>query len=135
MEQIAQLIDILKQTPEMALWGISIFLAWRLLTLASWVGALTVVAKLGINKYFTYKERMIEHQDLIIEAQSDDRDLEREKLAHEKDMSIAKYFKSNSISSNDLTPLIDVLKSDSSDYIHSSDINKAVKVLLKHKDK
>ncbi len=60
MEQVQQLIDILKDTPEMALWGIGLFFLWTLLKLASVVSAITLVIKLAINKthsFFSEKER------------------------------------------------------------------------------
>jgi hypothetical protein len=52
MEQIQQLLEVLKQTPTLALWGLGMFFLFTLLKLASWVGSLTLIAKLFINRYF-----------------------------------------------------------------------------------
>jgi hypothetical protein len=41
----------------MALWGLGIFFTFTLLKMASWVGALTVTAKLFITRYFDSKEK------------------------------------------------------------------------------
>ena len=59
MEQIQQLIEILKSTPEMALWGISIYFLFILLKLASWVLALKLVIQQFIKRYFDYKENIL----------------------------------------------------------------------------
>jgi hypothetical protein len=69
MEQLQQLIGILKETPSMALWGIGMFLGWRLLTLASWVSALAFTAKLLINRYFDYRKDEISNQERAVDKE------------------------------------------------------------------
>jgi D-arabinose 1-dehydrogenase-like Zn-dependent alcohol dehydrogenase len=59
MEQIQQLIEILKSTPQMALWGISIYFLFILLKLASWVLALKLIFTQLIKRYFDYKELLV----------------------------------------------------------------------------
>ena len=61
MEQVQQLIEILKSTPEMALWGLGLFFGWTLLKLASVTGAITMVVKLAINKFYDFVTAKLEH--------------------------------------------------------------------------
>lgn len=63
MEQVQQLIEILKSTPEMALWGLGLFFGWTLLKLASVVSAVTMVVKLSINKTHDYMNRNAEFKN------------------------------------------------------------------------
>ena len=57
MEQIQQLLDLLKETPEMALWGLVIWCLFILLKLSSWILALKIVAQQFIKRYFNYKDK------------------------------------------------------------------------------
>ena len=107
MEQIQELLEILKQTPEMALWVLSLYFLFILLKLASWVYALKVVAQQFIKRYFNYRDKS---------------------LSNKRGVEIADYFESCKISSVDYNLLLDLLNNiKSSPYIHESDIRKAIK--------
>ena len=111
MNQIQELFNILKDTPQMALWGISIYFLFILLKLASWIGALTVVAKIFINRLFNYKDAS---------------------LSNKRGIEIAEFFESKKIDSVDYNLLIDLLKSMQSDnlgYIHGSDLRNAIELI------
>ena len=56
MEQLQQLLDLLKQTPEMALYAAGIYFLFILAKMASWIYALTITARLFINRYFDHHE-------------------------------------------------------------------------------
>ena len=111
MEQIQQLLEILKQTPEMALWGLGLFFLFTLLKMASWIGALSITAKQLIKRYFDYKDKKVLAED-----------------ANE----ILNYFDKNTMNNlpkREIYRLFDAIKSDNLNYIHDSDINEAIKKL------
>lgn len=109
MEQLQELLEILKQAPEMALWGMVIYLSYGLLKLASWVFAIKSVSTLLINKYFNYKNVSINH--------------------HEANRLI-QYFQANKVNKTNMEDMYKVFeaikKSSSSNWIHKFDIDKAI---------
>jgi hypothetical protein len=126
MDQIQALIDILKDTPEMALWGIGIFLSWKLLTMGSIVGSIAYVAKLFINRYFDNKEssriRAVE-----LENESKRLDLEQTKL---NDI-IALFDESYIMESakQDIPRLLNLCRRGNSAYIHGSHITEIITII------
>lgn len=115
MEQVQQLLEILKQTPEMALWGLGIYFIFILAKLASWIYALKVVSQMFIKRLFDYKEKQ-----LVAKRGSD----------------LASYFEKQSISTNDYTLLLEllsVIKKPDMGYIHSSDIHEAISKIKANK--
>lgn len=111
MEQIQELLEILKQTPEMALWALSLYFLFILLKLASWVYALKVVAQQFIKRYFNYRDKS---------------------LNNKRGTEIADYFESCKISSVDYNLIIDLLNNiKSTTYIHESDLRRAIEKLKK----
>ncbi|QQV91478.1 hypothetical protein M1M25_gp045 [Tenacibaculum phage Gundel_1] len=120
MDQIKELLDILKETPEMALWGISIYFIFILIKLSSWILAIKLVASQFIKRFFDHKETLTA--------------LEVKKLNNKRGISIAENFKENAISNvnyNLFLELINELKS--TNYIHESDIRKAINILKNSK--
>lgn len=57
MEQLQELLNLLSKTPEMALWGASIYFLFILLKAASWITACTVTARLLIVRFFDWKDK------------------------------------------------------------------------------
>lgn len=117
MEQIQELLNILKETPEMALWGITIYFLFILIKLASWVYAIKVVAQQFIKRFFNYKDKSLSN-----------------KRGHE----IAEMFESNKISSLDYNlfrDLIITVKSPDHRYIFESDIRDAIKAIKESRKK
>lgn len=110
MEQIQELFEILKSTPEMALYGLLIWCLYILLKLASVVYALKVVSQLAINKWHDYKVKA---------------------LSNKRGVDIAEMFENEKISSVNYTLLIKLLNElkHNSQYIHESDIHKAIKAI------
>ena len=140
MEQIKELLEILKETPEMALWGVGLYFLFMLLKMASWVGALTLVSKLFIKRYFDHQERSIE-KDLQLANVKNKESLTKakEKLLEDRTYlfdkkkrldsieKLSKVFRDSAISDVQLRKLEDLLKEvKSSTYIHNSDIDKAI---------
>jgi len=123
MEQILQLLEILKTTPQVALWGLGLFFIWTLLKMASWIGALTLIAKLSITKYFESKENELS--------------LKREELKQSKANEIIEYFEEKSVDSvfsKHLLELLDSIKGKGSyDYIHVRDIENAIMAIKSSK--
>lgn len=112
MEQIQQLLEILKSTPEMALWGLVIYFLFILLKLASWVFAIKVIAQQFIQRFFDYKEN---------------------KVTKGRGAEISAMFEKDKISSVDYNLLIELLQSVKRDsiYIHESDLRKAIEKVRK----
>jgi len=114
MEQITQLFEILKQTPQLAIWGLVIWCLFVLAKIASWVGAITIILRLLITRYFNARE---------------------EELKQTRAAQFLKYFEDESISSDTtyekLTELMRVMKTGA--YIHGSDIENAIKAVQKYK--
>lgn len=137
MEQIKELLNILKETPEMALWGIGMYFIFILLKMASWVTALTVVAKLAINKYFNDREKSLEVESKRIELiEKDKLEIQREELKQSEANRVLSYFDKKttfSVSKDKLFDLINVVKN--GDYIHQTDIDNAIKAIIENKDK
>ncbi len=143
MEQVQQLLEILKQTPEMALWGLAIWCLYILAKLASVVFALKAVMQLAIKKWHDFKVKSLEIKSIEIETEKERLNLENEKtkldysktrFKQDKDLEdikrLAKRFNKAKISDvemSDFIMLIDAIKSTS--YIHDSDIKNAIKKL------
>lgn len=116
MEQIQELFEILKSTPQMAIYGLLIWCLYILLKLASVVYALKVVFQLAINKWHDYKVKS---------------------LANKRGIDIAEMFEDSKIGSVNYSMLIELLsevKIDST-YIHESDLRKAIKAIKDSKKK
>jgi len=116
MEQIQELINILKETPQMALWGISIYLLWKLLTLASWVYALKKTAQLFITRYFNFKDKKNDLELNSQEQKAYNKFLEKDFITHTGN------------AKGQFNELISYLKN-GGPYIHESQINKALNIL------
>ena len=143
MEQIQELFNILKSTPEMAIWGLLIWCLYILAKLASIVYALKVVAQLAINKWHDFKVKGIDLQNNKIEhdkskseleLKNSHIELERKELLFTQEqrdiLKLPKLFKNSKISEvemDDLRRLLNSIKSTT--YIHQSDIDKAIKKL------
>ncbi len=131
METIKELLEILKDTPEMALWGLGIYFGALLLKMASWVGALTLVSKLFINRYFSWKSKSDEIRKEIKKFEVDVKTLNP--LIRGIDRSV--------ISGNEhlILKLYDTMKgykcSIESDYVHGSDIVETIKLIENAKNK
>ena len=110
MEQVQELLNILKETPEMALWGITIYFLFILLKLASWVYAIKVVAQQFIKRYFNYRDKS---------------------LNNSRAAQITEMFENDKISSVSYNSLIKLLSSvkNNSNYIHESDLERAIKAV------
>lgn len=108
MEQIQQLFEILKETPQMALWGLSIYFLFILLKLSSWIYALKIIIQNLIKRYFDYKDKS---------------------LNSKRGVEISEMFEKQKISSVDYNLLVELLNSvkKESNYLHESDIKKAIK--------
>ena len=113
MEQVEKLFALLQETPEMALWGLTLYFLFILSKLASWLFVVKTLVAMFLNKYFDYLKRK-----------------EEEESAHR----ILKFFKSHAVSSIDehkLFELLSVLKRGT--YIHSNDLDNAITLLTKNK--
>jgi C4-dicarboxylate transporter len=110
MEQLQQLLEILKDTPEMALWGLALYFLFILLQLASWVYALKLIAQQFIKRYFDYRDKS---------------------LNSKRGVEIAEMFEKQKISNVDYNLLIELLNSvkKNSNYLHESDIRSAINKL------
>lgn len=149
MEQIQQLLGILKDTPVMALWGLGLFLLFPFLKMASIVIALKSVITLGLKRFFDSKDTEIakEESDKASEVriEEDKNNVEREKVALEKSKldfeiskeesstarSIIRLFEREKISDIENSKLIDLLIAVKGDgnYIHEGDLDKAIEKL------
>jgi len=143
MEQIQELFEILKSTPEMALWGLLIWCLYILAKLASVVWALKVVFQLAINKWHDFKIKTIALETSKTDLLNSENALKNKELHFDFKLKqiklseeyadikkLAKYFNKNKISDvemDELRLLFDAIKSTT--YIHQSDIDKAVKKL------
>lgn len=132
MEQLQQLLDILKQTPEFALWGLGIYFLFILLKLASWVIALKLIANYFIKRLFDFKERKLDSKDKEVDLKKYTLDKESEdnkiKLEFKKHSDFEKMLDSTIYS--DSTPVLKLLMSiNNGKKLHESDIEKAIKKL------
>lgn len=107
MEQVQDLIEILEQTPEMALWALSVYFLYVLLKMASWIFALKIIAQQFIKRLFDYKDKALNN-----------------KRGHE----IAEMFEKQKISGVDYGLLIELLNSVKKGhlYIHESYLKEAI---------
>lgn len=115
MDQIHELLNILKETPQMALWGLSIYFLFILLKIASWVGALALILKQLIKRYFDYKDMQV---------------------GQSQANQILEYFemrKISTVNNNLLIELLGALRENSS-YIHESDLRDAINKIRESKD-
>ena len=136
MEQIKQLLDLLAETPQMALWGLGIWCLYILAKLASVVYAIKVIFQLAINKWHDYKIKKLELKSVLANVENEKIKLEQEqtRFRHDKEFAdikkLAKRFdklKISNVEMDELCKLLDAVKS--TNYIHQSDIDKAVKTL------
>lgn len=120
MEQVKQLLEILSQTPEMALWGLGIYFFFILLKLASWMSALVLIFKLFIKRLFEYKSKQIEIKE---------KELELSKAAQ-----ITNIF-GEDVNDETYNLLVNLLgeMGDSWYGVSASDIRKAIKLIKEHK--
>jgi hypothetical protein len=144
MEQVQQLIEILKSTPEMALWGLGMFFVWTLLKMASWVSAGTMLVKLGINKLYSLKKDEIDLKGKELEIRLQEVINTKEKSEHERDIKkgelIFSYLDKQSISKGvykeDWEEVIDLTHKICKDshsliYMHKHNMDR-LKIILKH---
>jgi hypothetical protein len=135
MEQIQQLIEILKSTPEMALWGISIYFLFILLKLASWVLALKLIFTQLIKRFFDYKETLLnnEKERLLTELEIKQQELQN-KIQLQKTDEFHKVLEDNIY--GDKSQILKLLMSiNKGKRLHSSDIDKAIIVLTQSPEK
>jgi hypothetical protein len=135
MEQIQQLIEILKSTPEMALWGISIYFLFILLKLASWVLALKLIFTQLIKRFFDYKETLLnnEKERLLIELEIKQQELQN-KIHLQKTDEFHKLLEDNIY--GDKSQILKLLMSiNKGKRLHSSDIDKAIIILTQSSEK
>ena len=57
IEGLKEILDIIKDMPELAVWVAAGFMIYKLVVWGSTVGAITLVAKLAINKLHDYKTK------------------------------------------------------------------------------
>ena len=57
IEGLREILEIVKGMPELAIWVAAAFMIYKLAIWGSTVGAITVVAKLAINKLHDYKTK------------------------------------------------------------------------------
>lgn len=143
MEQIKELLTILEQTPEMALWGLFIWCIYILAKLASVVYAIKSVLQLGINKWHDLKVKSISIEESKIDLENShnslklkERDVEFKlsQIRRNKEYAdinlLAKKFDKGKIKDVEMSSLIELLDSiKSTTYIHKGDIEKAIKKL------
>jgi len=143
MEQITELLEILKQTPEMAIWGLLIWCVYILAKLASVVYAIKVVFQLAITKWHDFKVKTIEVERIKVDLVNSEKELQSKKIRLDFEASkikltkeysdikrLSKYFdklKISEVEMDELRRLLDTIKSTT--YIHQSDITKAIKKL------
>ncbi|WP_271407307.1 hypothetical protein [Tenacibaculum soleae] len=110
MEQIQQLLEILKQTPEMALWALTAYFLFIIIKLASWVYALKMIFQQLIKRFFDYREKA---------------------LNNKRGVEIAEMFEANKISNVDYNLLIELLQAvkKENNYFFESDIREAINKL------
>jgi C4-dicarboxylate transporter len=112
METIKELLELVKQTPEMALWALGFYFVFVLLKLSSWIFVLKVIIKQFIQRFFDYKEKS---------------------LNNKRGYDIAQMFENNKISNVDynlLIELLDAVKADNK-YIHEHYIRGAINKIKK----
>lgn len=145
MEQIQELFEILKSTPQLALYGLTIWCIYILAKLASVVFAVKIICQKAIEKWHDYKVKLIESKEKQSELKQliseKNVELERVKLEYSKNQftidkeygsirRLAKRFdkmKIRDVEFDELIRLLDAVKS--TNYIHQSDIDKAIKKL------
>lgn len=149
MEQIQELFEILKSTPEMALWGLLIWCLYILAKLASVVFAAKIVLQLFIKSWHEQKMKTLEIQNVemrkvinkeynITEAMKVELK-EKEMLLnakHDFASEVIKYFDKNSVNTVDKLRMIELFKSikkKDSSYIHNSDLDDAIEMLKSKK--
>lgn len=124
MEQIQQLIEILKQTPSMALWGITIYFLFILLKLASWVYALKTTAQFFIKRYFDIREKRIDAETKNLETQ----------VTLAKNTELNKFFdESIYFDKSNLILLFNEIRT-TGGRLHMSDLDAAIKLIKKAKE-
>ena len=148
METVQELFEILKSTPEMALWGLTIWCLFILGKLGSIVYALKFVFTLGINKYHDFrikqlhldsKDKEIEFSKKVSELNSRELKIDQYKLDTERQYefisSLAKRFdkkKIDNVENVELIRLLDAIIGDNV-YIHQSTIDTAIKAIKEYK--
>lgn len=115
MEQVKQLLEILSETPQMALWGLGLYFLFVLLKLSSWIFALKTAFQFFTKRLFDYKEKS---------------------LSSRKGADIAEFFEKKSVSNVDYSLMIELLneiRGDAHNYIHAPDIQKTIKLIRENK--
>jgi hypothetical protein len=62
IDELKALLDALANTPNMALYGLGLFITWKLVVYLSTAGSIVYVLKLAINKWHDYKHAVVEYQ-------------------------------------------------------------------------
>lgn len=147
MEQLQELLNLLSKTPEMALWGASIYFLFILLKAASWITAATLVAKLLINRFYDWQELKA---NTTTEQKKLDLEITKEERAKVESMHNAERVKSdNAMQMRKSFPLYDIVDRETYDgghslqklflaigggkRVHSSDIEKVTSLVIKEK--
>ena len=109
----------------MALWGLGLFFGFTLLKMASWISALTVTAKLLINRYFNYKDEKAKSKKIefeMSEAAVVWRSIDREVISGSKPTIESLFEELKGLSTN------------LGAYVHKSDLNKAIRIIREYKE-
>lgn len=143
MEQINELFEILKSTPELAVWGLTIWCLYVLLKLSSVVYALKIVASKAVDKVHDYKVKKLNLDSVSVREEFNKREKELndkesaislEKRRVSLALEIMGFFERNSIDSSvnpeDLKRLLDAVKGEKA-YIRRDDVNSAIDKITK----
>ena len=114
METVKELLELLSQTPETALWGLGLYFLFILIKLSSWILAIKLIASQFIKRFFDYKDIS---------------------LSSKKGTEIAQYFENKKITNVDYTIILELLNTikNGGSYIHESDIRDAITAIKKTK--
>ena len=138
MEQIQQLLDLLKETPEMALWGLVIWCLFILLKLSSWILALKIVAQQFIKRYFNYKDKKSSEKLLLKETEVSLQNAKNESLLiKDWNRSIDKKIIRDASPTllELLNELVNLKTSINTPYVHEGDMRKAIEIIKEYKSK
>lgn len=123
MEQIKELLEILKSTPEMGLWALAIWCMFILLKMASWIYALKVVIIYIAKRYFDYKDKKEDTALKLKEFQSNSSiDLLIDKSSYNSDGECTEAMRR-----------LLIAISDRGGSVFKSDIDRSIKILLDNK--
>lgn len=148
MEEINQIIEVLMNTPKLALWSLVVWCLFVLSKLASVVYAIKAVAVLAINKWHASRMKTLENRSAEIELEVAKANI----AAKEEDLRTQRQIQAYSLEKNDLLKLkkaisanmigdgdLDLIRElfsamKKTTYIHESDIRGAIDLINKSKN-